>query len=348
MALSQLHSLRPDHSWPHFDEALRVMVFVLLSLALIERRTRIHAMVWIIVIAIGYHAALAGAFTIVTGGAHLALGPPMSVIGDNNHLGLAIAATIPLCNYLRLQSRVWLVRQALIVLMVLSAFAIVGTHSRGAFLSAIVMALLLLLQSRRRIGALIAIAALAGTSLAFMPESWDRRMESILQFQSEASYQSREDAWAINWEVAKAHPWVGAGMRVTYLQDAVNPYLSRPRIARAAHSAYFEILGSMGFVALGIFLAIIAVTLRDIRWLKRACRDDAALTWARDLASMTQVSLITFLFGAAAVSMQFWEGFWLMVVLVHRARSAIEGEQAPNPNAIGARSALAVVQGDRS
>jgi putative inorganic carbon (HCO3(-)) transporter len=355
MALSQLHSLRPDHSWPYFDEALRVMIFVFLSLAVIDRRTRIHAMVWIIVIAIGYHAALAGAFTIVTGGEHLALGPPMSVIRDNNHLGLAIAAFIPLCNYLRLQSRVWLVRQALIALMALSAFAIVGTHSRGAFLSAIVMTLLLLAQSRRRISVFIAVGVLAGMSMTFMPESWDRRMESILGFRSEASYQGREDAWAINWEVAKAHPWVGVGMRVTYLQDAVDPLLSHPRTARAAHSAYFEILGSMGFIALGIYLAIIISTLLDIRRLKRDCWNDPAVAWARDLASMTQVALVTFLFGAAALSMQFWEGFWLMVVLVHRARSAIERELTPSPSALtpspsalGRRSPLADAQGDRS
>jgi hypothetical protein len=103
----------------------------------------------------------------------------------------------------------------------------------------------------------------------------------------------------------------------------------------------------MGFVALGIYLAIVIATFRDIRWLKRSCRDDPALAWARDLASMTQVGLITFLVGAAALSMQFWEGFWLMVVLIHSARSAIEHEWAPNLRNIGGRSPLPLAHGSR-
>jgi hypothetical protein len=56
---------------------------------------------------------------------------------------------------------------------------------------------------------------------------------------------------------------------------------------------------------------------------------------------MTQVSLITFLFGAAAVSMQFWEGFWLMFVLSHSTRTAIERERARSSTAMKPPNALA-------
>ena len=97
-----------------------------------------------------------------------------------------------------------------------------------------------------------------------------------------------------------------------------------PRIARASHSIYFELLAGMGSVALGLFAAIVLVTWRDLRWLRQASSSDPRLAWARDLATMFQISLPTFLVGGAALSMEFWEGFWVIVVLTNCTRAVIE------------------------
>ncbi|MGZ9158549.1 MAG: hypothetical protein ACXW36_06755, partial [Nitrospira sp.] len=113
------------------------------------------------------------------------------------------------------------------------------------------------------------------------------------------------------------------GFRVAYLQDVADAYLSEPRQARAAHSIYFEILGSMGFVGLALFVSIIVLAFRNASWIRRHTKDQSSLQWARDLASMSQISLLAYCIAGAALSIEFWEGPWLMFVILARLRYEI-------------------------
>ena len=247
MTLSQIFALRPEHSWTYFDQNLRVMAFVIFCLILLRKPTRIHAMVWVFVISIGYYAVLGGGFTAMLAGRFIVFGPSKTMIGDNNHLGVAIVTILPLCNYLRLHSRYRIVRIGLIVTMALAVVAIFGTHSRGALITFAVMCGIFAWKSRARFASVMVVGAVALGALSFMPDLWERRMSSIADYESDASFQGRVDAWVIAYEVALARPLVGVGHRVAYIQDAVDPYLSEFRRARAAHSVYLEFLGSMGF-----------------------------------------------------------------------------------------------------
>ncbi len=326
MVLSQLYSLRPDYSWTYFDRHARVMVFVFLCLIMLRSRSRIQAMIWILAVSIGYYAVLGGGFTVLTGGRYLVLGPAKSMIADNNHLGLALVTIIPMLNYLRMTSRVTIVRYALAGTTMLAIFAVFGTHSRGGLIAFAVMAGAMLLKTRLKLRVSLLFGALTLVAVTFMPSTWENRMETIAGYEEDSSFQGRVDAWVIAYEVAKARPLVGAGMRVPYLQDAVDPYLSKSRDARAAHSIYFETLGSLGFTGLILFLGIIFVTWRDLRWIEARTSQAAELGWARNFAAMTQVSLVAFMVGGATVSLEFWEGFWLLIVLTNCIRGIVEKE----------------------
>ena len=228
MALSQIYSLQPQHSWPYFDEGLRVMAFIWIILVLLRNKSRIHAMIWILAVSIGYYGVLGGAFTIVTGGKYLVVGPEKSMIGDNNHLGLALCTVIPLCNYLRMQSRSWLICVGLILCMALSTVAIFGTHSRGALIAFGVMCLLFVFKSGIKLGGVL-VLSVAVLAFLFMPEDWHQRLSSILDFRETGSFQSRVDSWTVAWEVAKANPLFGVGLRSHYLQSVIDPFLSEPQ-----------------------------------------------------------------------------------------------------------------------
>ena len=332
LIISQLNSLVPDYSWIYFDRHWRVLAFVFLCLVLLNRRPRLHAMIWVLVISIGYHAVTGGVFTIVTGGRHIVLGPPDSMIGDNNHVGIAIVTMIPLMIYLWQHSRVRFVRWGLAATIFLSAVAVFGSFSRGAAISFAVMCALLLLKSRRKLATAVVVAILVVSGMTIMSQFWEQRMQTIAEYDTDASFQGRVDAWIIAYEAARARPLTGLGPRVPYLQAAVDPYLSEPRKVAAAHSIYFEVLGSMGYPALALFLAILAVTWRNLRWIERQAREAPELKWAGDLAAMAQVSLLAFMVGGASVSLEFWEGFWLLVVIGHRARQLVRAHlSAPAP-----------------
>ena len=82
---------------------------------LMNSRVRVHSLIWVIVICIGYFGTWGGVLGVITGGSHKLIGPPQSPIEDKNHLALAMVITIPLMNYLRIHSENKLVRLGLLV-----------------------------------------------------------------------------------------------------------------------------------------------------------------------------------------------------------------------------------------
>jgi probable O-glycosylation ligase (exosortase A-associated) len=299
------------------------MIFVTLCLIMLNTKARLHAMIWILCISIGYYTVAGGIFTIFTGGAYHVFGPMNTMISDNNHLGAAAVFIIPLLNYLRIHTEVRWIRIILILGIALTIFCVLGTQSRGAFIALALVAVLFWWRSRNRVMLAVVLVPLAFGALSFMPESWFARMQTIEEAGQDASFQGRVDAWVIATKIALNNPLTGAGFRVPYLQEVADAYLSEPRQARAAHSIYFEILGSMGFVGLALFVSIIAIAFRNASWIRGHTKNMAGLGWAYDLASMAQVSLIGFCVAGASMSIEFWEGGWLIMVILASLRSQI-------------------------
>lgn len=327
MVLAQLFSLRPDHSWPFFDRFIRIMVFVWLMLAMTNTKYRIHAAVWILVVSLGYFGVRGGGFTLLTGGGFRVWGPPQSMIEDNNHLGLALVMVVPLMHYLRLYSEKKIVRLGLLGAMILTIMAILGTQSRGAFVALSVMVLFFWWYSNQRIKLALLGGLVLGVALFFMPDSWYDRIATIGEATQDKSFQGRVDAWIIAFETAIHNPLTGAGFRVPYLQDVANQFTSEYREARAAHSIYFEILGSMGFVGLFLFLGVaLSVLVASIR-VDRAARRLVDMEWASDLARMSRASFLSYFIGAASMSMEFWEGYWVQVALMVNLQRLVREEQ---------------------
>lgn len=76
----------------------------------------------------------------MTLGQYRVQGLPNTILEDNNHLGTALATVLPLILYLRTQAQRAIVRHGLLALFVLGIIAVLGTHSRGAFVALVVFA----------------------------------------------------------------------------------------------------------------------------------------------------------------------------------------------------------------
>lgn len=324
MVVCQIFSLRSEYSWTYFDRFIRVMIFIFLCAVMLNTKARVHAMIWIVCISIGLYAVKGGIFTVGTGGSYRVWGPLNTVIADNNHVGAAFVVILPLLNYLRLQTEAWLIRLGLLGTMLLTLFAILGTHSRGALIGLAAVALVLWWRSRRRfVVLLIALPVVVG-GLALMPDSWVQRMETIQEAGEDSSFQGRLEAWQIAIEIAKGNPLTGGGFRVAYLQDIANAYASASLTSRATHSIYFEILGSMGFVGLALFLSLLGLAFRNALKISAQAQNVPELAWARDFAFMAQAGLIGYCVSGAALSIEFWEGGWLLIVLLSRVKWQVE------------------------
>ncbi len=188
MTFNSFFAFSPDWSWPYWSRTWKIFALALLAATMATNRVRIHALIWVIVIALFYYAVKGGIFTVATGGNYHVLGPGHSIIEDNNQLALALLMCLPLANYLRLQSANRYVRWALTAGMGLTLVSVIGSYSRGAMIALGALAIFWWFRSRRKILYLALAAAFAFSALTFMPDTFWDRINSIQTAQDDASF----------------------------------------------------------------------------------------------------------------------------------------------------------------
>jgi len=313
MCITTAVALDPSESMTQLTKVLKIQLMTLVGLAVIHERKHIQLFVWINVLSIGYFGAKGGVYTILTGGSGKVWGPG-GFIGGNNEIGLAIIVAIPLMNFLRhIVERVW-IKHAILVVMLLSATATLGTQSRGALLAIIAMAGLLWLRSPRKLpfGVLIVTAAIA--LAAFMPGEWADRMRTIQTYEQDTSAMGRISAWTTMFHLANDR-FTGGGFDV-YSSAVFSRYASDPSMARAAHSIYFQVLGEHGWLGLILFILIWALVWRGANDLRRQTKDRLEYAWVFMLAGMCQVSLIGYAVGGAFLSLAYYDFPYNVLIIV--------------------------------
>lgn len=328
ISLSTVLAVLPDAAHWKWDRSIKILVMTFLLIILMQSRERIDALIWVIVLSIGFYAVKGGIF-ILRGESGLVWGPPGGFFEDNNALALTIVMVVPLMRYLQLQATKWWIRYGLGLSMLLSAAAVIGTYSRGAMLAGLTMVGLLVLRSRHRfVFGAIAVFLLV-VSVPFLPEEWIERMQSIQDFQQDGSAMGRIDAWSFAFRYALDHPVFGGGFFINRADELFMSYVPEAVKSRAFHSVYFEVLGEHGFAGLGIFLTLGVTAFLSAGGIRRYCSGKEELNWARDLAGMAQVSIVGYAVGGAFLSLAFYDLYYNIVGIVLLTRIVVrKGEQA--------------------
>lgn len=300
--------------WEDFARFSKIILLTFVIMSLANSRCRLDALVWTAVLSIGFYAVKGGLFTVLTGGSNRVWGPPGSFIAGNNELGLAMIMTVPLMRYLQLRVDRALLKHGMTVAMVLTFIAILGTQSRGALVGLLCMSAYLLLKSRNKIGLLLLLLLLVPVAFLFMPESWHSRMDTIQNYEQDASAMARINVWWTAWYSVLDHPITGsgAGMWTRALFDQYAPDAS---VVLDVHSIYFRALAETGFVGLFLFLAVGWTTLIDLSHVSTYAASDKRLTWMRDLASMVFVAVVGYAASGAFLGLMAFDYYYLMVAI---------------------------------
>ncbi len=319
ISITTYFAMVPDGAYQKWDYVFRVLLQVLVSSALMTSRVRIHAMVWMLVITIGFYGVKGGLFTLMTGGRYDVQGPEATGIEDRNHLALALAITLPLIYYLRQQSEHYWVRLGLAVAFALHVFAIVGTYSRGGLLALGAVFGMMFLRSRAKLGPILLIAAAAPAALFFMPDQWWERMASIGSYEEDSSATGRLSIWRVCFQIGISSVFGGGFVANVYghIVDRFDPSVT----PRAAHSIYFEVFAEQGVLGFTIWALTLVVGFLNASWLARVGKRRADWGWVTELGRSTQVSLIAYLVGGAFLSL----GYWIQVLLILVTLSATRG-----------------------
>jgi len=203
-------------------------------------------------------------------------GPTRSsgLTGDPNQFAsfqaLAVATALVLSCRERLPHR-RLVYYAAIVLI---AFSIGSSYSRGGIITLVVVVLATLVtpwrtffrsRSQKAIFTLILVAA-AWSVAIIGSTAYQQRLSTILTGSDRGS--GRTDLWAAAWNGYTHHPYFGLGaggfeaasLDLLHSTPGVNITASYVASGRPAHNAYLDALTDLGPVGLALFLAAIVLT----------------------------------------------------------------------------------------
>jgi probable O-glycosylation ligase (exosortase A-associated) len=319
ITLTSLVAMAPaDDVFQKWSIVMKVFFVMLITASLLTSKERIHALIWIMVLSLAYFGLKGGGFTLAHGGANRVLGPPGSMIADNNHLAAALLVCVPLMNYLRMQSKHLIVRIILAGMTVLTLFSVVGSYSRGALLGLLAMSAFLWAKSKRKLVAAVVIPLLVGSVIAFMPAEWVARMHTIDSIQGAASTdsgQTRTAIWHVAWQMAVHRPLTGAGFFAPYDFNVVRHFVS-DGWPRAVHSIWFEVLGEHGFVTFFVWLGITVSAVVAARRIIKSASGVPDLAWCVDLAKMSQVSMVAYCVAGTFLSLSYWDFYFTMLVAV--------------------------------
>jgi len=356
MMISTAFAVFPADSLVWLQRALKIMLMTLVAMAVLHEKKHIQAFVWINTLSLAFYGIKGGIYTIRTAGGGMVWGPGGFIQG-NNEIGLAILMTIPFLYYLKLTTENKWVRHGLTLAMMLSAVAVLGTQSRGAFLAIAAISVVLWWRSPRKVlfGTGVVVAGIM--ALSIMPWSVEEKVRSITEYETDSSAVGRLNAWETAINIANDRP-TGAGFEMynptvweLYAPIPDESRASDPSIIRAAHSIYFQVLGEHGWPGLAIFLALWVVTWFEASRLRKRTRHIPEYSWVFHLAGMSQVSLVGFAVGGAFLSLAYVDfAYNVIVILVVTHRwLAIELSEREHPDkSVTAVPAEPVIMGGAS
>jgi probable O-glycosylation ligase (exosortase A-associated) len=312
----------------------KIFVFLIITAALLTNKHRIDALIWVMIISIGYYILDQGGAVVVTLGHHKAFGPPRSQISDNNAFAAAVLVLVPMMNYLRLQSRYPLIRFGFVAAIAISLLTSLASYSRGALLGLISVAFVFWLRTKRKVASLVALGCTLAAFLTLMPQKWWDRMNTIAHYQTQTSAEDRLYIWRMAWRFAEQHPLTGIGFHATVFHNVIDS-LDPGGPTLEIHSIWFQILGEQGFVVFFIWFGMLMAGVIETFMVIMVTRGRPECAWANDLARMGQISILAYVVTGTFLPISSWDVFFTILVVISATRMVVSHELAAARTAAG-------------
>jgi O-antigen ligase/polysaccharide polymerase Wzy-like membrane protein len=206
----------------------------------------------------------------------------LGFLHDPNDLACTLVAILPLLMALRRETAT--LRNALLLWVPAGVivYGIYLTRSRGGILA---FTGVVALAVRQRFGRTLSVLAAGGALVILLALGFSSGRSMAI----DESASGRIEAWSAGLQMLKSSPvWgVGFGMFTQYNE-------------RVAHNSFVHCFAELGLVGYFIWLALIVLTLDDVRSVSRSDEEEA--TDLRRLGSALSISLVGFLIGAVFLS----------------------------------------------
>lgn len=256
------------------------------------------------------------------------------LLSDPNYYALLIAFAIPfLLNFIIAQSH-WIIRGALISLMILMLYTLMMTFSRSSFLVLGFISILAFLHYRHDIPkipphftGLLAIGTLAIASalVVVVPDSFVERMSSLVSIakgssgNEDRSLGRRTSYIFVGRQMLEKNPIFGGGPAMFPIQYARSSYSisfsiskDNPELYRRAHNTYLEVFAELGLVGGSAFLIIVILGIRNF-FRARHLAGKYSRKKDYDLTTAFAISYIVFCLFMLFLSATYHKYFWILL-----------------------------------
>jgi len=277
LCLSLMFSACKDCTIETIEAMVKLGVFYLLVILMVDSRKRLEIFFWVFIISIAKMAGdiamnfIQGTFTDFSGLARAKGGS--SAVDNFNGIAITMNTMMPFAYFLFMHYKTLWKKAAMGGMLVLFVVTLVLTGSRGGLLGFIAILGMIWWQSKQKVA--LALAALVIMSAAWFGMEDERRERYLTIFASEderdESAQGRIDAWIDGMEMFLYRPITGVGA-------GAFPWARVERFGRflQPHSLYVQILAELGLIGAFIYFMFLADIVRINRRTMRRVRSRAS------------------------------------------------------------------------
>lgn len=287
-----------QYVWRYYFEFVKIIVVALFTTGQVDSKKRLRLMLWTIALSLGFFGFKGGMWGVLTGG-QIRQGPG-GMMGDNNDFALAMVMNLPILFYLgRIEGNL-MVRRFADICFFFSCVTIILTHSRGGFLSMVVVMLLLAWRSGHLLRAVILLGIGGLIFLNFAPDHVMERLATLEQGTEEGSANARIRSWTVALRIIDGNPWFGVGLRNFrhgYLEYG-SEFARTLDDTKVAHNSYLQIWAEAGSIAFLVYLSLIASIFLAARRVRRLADGIAEFKWASGYARAFEITTAGFMLGS--------------------------------------------------
>jgi probable O-glycosylation ligase (exosortase A-associated) len=300
--LSTLTALYPTDAFDQFVLVSKIFLMIIVATTVINTVGRLNWLIRVVGYSLGFYGLKGGLFAILSGGDLIVWGPEGSFLYANNSIGLGLAMNIPILLYLlKVEQSSWL-RRLLRLTLFLTYPAIICTYSRGAWLGMVIVTVASLFKSRNKV---LAVALTVILAVVFQmvvsqigPERLQDRYDTLVNYEEDASAQSRFWNWEFCKRVGLARPLSGAGFDFYRLESYANFYpefLTRwPGKVWSCHSTWLTVFAEHGIPGAGIWLSLMMCSVISLKQIRAYASTATPKSHLLDFVDMVQNSLIAY------------------------------------------------------
>jgi len=328
-SLGYFVAINPDGFILEWERFTKIILMILLAVCLIKTMNDLRLLITAVILSLGFYS-IKGAIWTFYGGTGYVFGPPDTFFSGNNGLGLVLCMVLP---FYFLFAKIETFKPLKIIYFILSIvtpLTIIMTKSRGSALTLILVIFCLILRAKKKVLFFLFLAIISIVSLPFIPESWYSRMETISNYEEDASAMGRINAWHAAFNLAKDRPFTGGGLRAMNYPWTIQRYAPDPDNFHDVHSIYFEVLGETGFPGLFVFLGIIFFTMLRLQKIRRRSKliTNQNNTIYSQIANAIQIGIIGYLFNGLFLGLAFFDLLYQYVGLTISLSVIFENETA--------------------